>query len=166
MSERTISNSYYEDSIYNDSLPLFDELFPYSQIAENISKRIKFSEDFMISDNLAVSAVNLLKNLSNFYKIRTLDLSAEKEISIIVSLYSKVNQVNSIYAKYENNSYYLKIFTDNKKYDTELMDRLFNIEDKILDFIEEKSFDFEYIPVNYINPEDVLSGKYYIIYKG
>jgi len=81
-------------------------------------------------------------------------------------LFSKVDRVESIYAKYDNGFYDIKIFTANDKYDAELMERLFNIEDTIFEVMETENFNFEYLPAKYLNTKDVLSEKYYIIFKG
>jgi hypothetical protein len=167
--ERTTSKLPENYSI-NNSVSYVSEFFDYSnltaQIRDNINFFQRITEGLKSTDQFNFSTSNLLKNLSNIYKVQTTLAEEEKEISIVVSLFSKVDRVESIYAKCDNGFYDIKIFTANDKYDAELMERLFNIEDTIFEVMETENFNFEYLPAKYLNTKDVLSEKYYIIFKG
>ena len=167
--ERTTSK-FPENYSINNSVSYVSEFFDYSnltaQIRDNINSFQRITEGLKITDQFNFSTSNLLKNLSNIYKVQTTVAEEEKEISIVVSLFSKVDRVESIYAKYDNGYYDIKIFTTNDKYDAELMERLFNIEDTIFEVMGTENFNFEYLPAKYLSPKGVLSEKYYIIFKG
>ena len=167
--ERTTSKLPENYSI-NNSVSYVSEFFDYSnltaQIRDNINSFQRITEGLKITDQFNFSTSNLLENLSNIYKLQTTVAEEEREISIVVSLFSKVDRVESIYAKYDNRFYDIKIFTANDKYDAELMERLFNIEDTIFEVMGTENFNFEYLPAKYLNPKDVLSENYYIIFKG
>lgn len=81
----------------------------------------------------------------------------------IISLFLEIKQVFDIYVKCEDNVYDFKIFTDNVKYDTELMDKLFKIEDKLFELFENEDFNIDFLPVRYLDPDDILFDKYYKI---
>lgn len=78
--------------------------------------------------------------------------------SSVTNSFSEIAEVISVYQDLDDGEIIFWVFTDEKQYDDELMDRLITLEVAILNQYTERSIMFRYIPLRHVKNERCIVG--------
>lgn len=140
-----------------------NQLFWGSIISEEYKERPTETDQIIDASYARLSSKTLIENLL-YCTFEQVDKEEEFEIEV-AKKFKDINKVDLIYVDTYMGSKRFKIFTSNKKYDDELMDRLLDIECEMkLKHLGELPL-FEYIPKIYQDLNEIIRDDAKLIYK-